>query len=80
MQNFWNHPFSCHNSLSPTDIPIDFSDPDDDYLLAYALIEEVDYIVTGDAALLALQAFGGVTIVDPRRFLAVLENKNRSSK
>ncbi len=48
------------------------SDPDDNRVLEAALEGEAGYIVTGDAALLALQTFEGVSIVTPARFLAVL--------
>jgi len=48
------------------------SDPDDDYLLGCAAAGGVDYLVTGDAALLAVGRYRGVTILDGRQFLAVL--------
>ena len=57
------------------DIPSLSPDPDDDYLLAYGLIEEVDYIVTGDTALLALGEFDSVKIIQLRSFLDLLEEK-----
>ena len=47
-------------------------DPDDDYLLGCAAASHVDYIVTGDNALLAVAQYRGVTIVDGRQFLDVL--------
>ena len=47
-------------------------DPDDDHLLGCAAARRVDYIVTGDSALLAVGQFDGVTIVDGRQFLSVL--------
>ena len=47
-------------------------DPDDDYLLGCAAAGGVDYLVTGDADLLAVGRYRGVTIVDGRQFLGVL--------
>ena len=46
--------------------------PDDDYLLGCAAAGGVDYLVTGDADLLAVGRYRGVTIVDARQFLGVL--------
>ena len=47
-------------------------DPDDDYLLGCAAAGGFDYLVTGDADLLAVGRYRGVTIVDARQFLGVL--------
>lgn len=47
--------------------------PEDDLILATAVSAHADYLVTGDRQLQALGIFRGVTIVSPRRFLAVLE-------
>jgi putative PIN family toxin of toxin-antitoxin system len=47
-------------------------DPDDDYLLGCAAAGGVDYLVTGDADLLAVRRYRDVAIVDARTFLAVL--------
>lgn len=43
-------------------------DPDDDVILACALEGRADYLVTGDADLLALKSFKGIRIVTPREF------------
>ena len=48
------------------------TDPDDDYRLGCAAAGGVEYLVTGDAALLAVGQYRGVTIVDGRQFLSVL--------
>ena len=45
------------------------SDPDDDKFLACALASGAGYIVTGDRALLKLDGFRGITIMNPRRFV-----------
>lgn len=50
-------------------------DPDDDYLIAYSLVHEVDYLVTGDPHLLVVGQIEGVKIVEPRRFLEVLREE-----
>lgn len=47
-------------------------DPKDDYLIAYAVIGEADYLVTGDKDLLVLEQIAGVTIVTPARFADLL--------
>lgn len=45
-------------------------DPDDDHVLAVALLAGADAIVTGDKDLLVLHPFRGVAIVRPRDFWA----------
>lgn len=47
-------------------------DPNDDYLIALAMLHEVDYIVTRDRDLLDLGEVSSVKIVDPVAFLALL--------
>lgn len=48
-------------------------DPDDDYILAYALVGAADYLVTGDKDLLTLQGqITGLAIVTPAQFNDVL--------
>ncbi len=44
-------------------------DPKDDYLLAYALMEKADYLLTGDEDLLVIGRLQGVQIVSPATFL-----------
>ena len=55
-----------------TSIPAAVRDPKDDYLLAYALVGGVDYLVTGDRDLLDLGPVAGLTIVSPAAFAAAL--------
>lgn len=50
-------------------IPAVTRDPKDDYLLAYAVVGEADYLITGDNDLLVLQQAVGVTICTPRDFV-----------
>jgi hypothetical protein len=44
-------------------------DPNDDHVLAAALAADADYIVTGDADLLALRTYQNIQIVTVRGFL-----------
>lgn len=53
--------------------PVVTRDPKDDYLLAYALVGQADYLVTGDADLSSLDEVEGVKIVTPAEFLSVLQ-------
>ena len=57
------------------DIPTVTRDRKDDYLLAYAVIGQVDYLVTGDMDLLVLDPVGPVRIVRPADFLAILSQQ-----
>jgi hypothetical protein len=57
------------------DIPTVTRDRKDDYLLAYAVIGNVDYLVTGDMDLLVLDPVGPVRIVRPADFLAILSQQ-----
>lgn len=56
------------------EIPAVTRDPKDDYLLAYAVVGEADYLVTGDDDLLVLGNVEGVKIVTAREFLAILHS------
>lgn len=47
----------------------------DDYLLAYAMVGDADYLVTGDDDLLVLKQIHKIKIVSPLEFLQVLEGK-----
>lgn len=60
------------------EIPTVTRDRKDDYLLAYAVIGQVDYLVTGDMDLLVLDHVGPVQIVRPADFLAVLSQQSPS--
>jgi len=53
-------------------IPAVVRDPKDDYLLAYAVVGEADYLVSGDRDLLVLKEVEGVRILSPREFLRTL--------
>jgi uncharacterized protein len=50
-------------------------DPKDDYLIAYGIVYDADYLVTGDADLLILQASELLKIVTPADFLAILRKE-----
>lgn len=54
-------------------IPKVTRDPKDDYLLAYALVGEADYLITGDKDLLELQGqIAGLDILTPAQFIDAL--------
>jgi putative PIN family toxin of toxin-antitoxin system len=53
-------------------IPAVTRDPKDDYLIAYALIGEADFLVTGDTDLLDLKSVGKLRILTPADFVATL--------
>ncbi len=54
------------------------TDPDDNRVLEAAVEAEADYIVTGDRDLLDLESHGGVKIVTPAEFLAILAEARNS--
>jgi len=54
--------------------PAVLRDPDDDYVLAYALMASADYLLTGDKDLLAFQGqVVGLAIVTPAQLAQALE-------
>ena len=53
-------------------IPQICRDPKDNYLLAYAVVGQADYLVTGDEDLLVLRSVETVEIVTPPRFQEML--------
>jgi uncharacterized protein len=50
-------------------------DAKDDYLVAYAVVNEANYLITGDADLLVLGCVGDLEIVNSSQFIAVLQDK-----
>ncbi|TAK30785.1 MAG: putative toxin-antitoxin system toxin component, PIN family [Chloroflexota bacterium] len=56
-------------------IPAVCRDAKDDYLLAYALVGQADYLVTGDNDLLVLGEVERMRIVSPADFLKVLRGR-----
>ena len=49
-------------------------DPKDNYLFAHAVLEDADYLVSGDGDLLALRDVSPVKIVSPAEFLRILSD------
>ena len=47
--------------------------PEDDLVLATAVSAAAEYLVTGDRELQRLGSYGGVTILNPRAFLDLLQ-------
>ena len=54
------------------EIPQVTRDPKDDYLLAYAMVGEADYLVTGDKDLLVLENIDRLKIITPALFARLL--------
>lgn len=54
-------------------------DPGDDYLIAHAILAQVDFLVTRDRDLLDLEHAGAVRIVDPVAFLSLLRSMQDES-
>ena len=50
-------------------------DPDDNRVLEAAVAGEADYIVSGDRDLLDLGEYGGIRILRPAEFVALLESQ-----
>ena len=56
----------------PEPFPEITRDPKDDYLLAYAMVGQAEYLVSGDSDLLALGPVEGLAILSPADFARVL--------
>jgi putative PIN family toxin of toxin-antitoxin system len=54
------------------EIPVVTRDAKDDYLVAYAMVGECDYLVTGDPDLLVVEEIGHLRIVSPAAFQKML--------
>lgn len=61
-------------------LPAVVRDPKDDCLVAYALVGQADYLVTGDRDLLSLGAVGQVRIVRPADFVRELDPREGASR
>ncbi len=57
----------------PDDIPAISRDPDDDRVIACAVVGRADVIVSGDQDLLALERVGDIPVMTAAQFLACLE-------
>ena len=57
----------------PETFPRICRDPDDDRLIACAVVGEADVIVSGDNDLLALERVGDIPILTAAQFLEMLE-------
>ena len=53
----------------------DATHPEDDLILATAVSADAEFLVTGDAQLLKLGNYRGVTILSPRAFLDLLNSE-----
>lgn len=61
--------------LQPSRLPRVTRDPRDDYLVAPAVLAQVDHVVSGDNDLLILGEITGVRIVSPAEFIAILDDE-----
>ena len=59
-------------------IPSAVRDPEDNYLIAQALLGRADYLVTGDEDLLALGEVEDLRIVTPRQFAEIVSKPDNS--
>lgn len=55
-------------AVVPDDVPAVSRDPDDDQVLAAAVVGDVEAIVTGDRDLLVLESHRGIAILSPAEF------------
>lgn len=55
-------------AVVPDDVPAVSRDPDDDQVLAAAVVGDVEAIVTGDRDLLVLETHRGIAILTPAEF------------
>lgn len=61
------------SNLQPLEAIAAYSrDPKDDYLVAYGIINDVDYLITGDKDLLVLNRVQALQIVTPSQFHKLL--------
>lgn len=73
IDNFVEQMTLLQNDVMPLEtIPTFSRDPDDDYLIAYGVVNEVDYLVTDDMDLLVLRQVANLKIISPRAFLRLL--------
>ncbi len=61
----------------PEIIPQVCRDPDDDWVIACAVVGRADIIVSGDRDLLDLERVGGIPILSARQFLLRLQDQGR---
>jgi uncharacterized protein len=54
------------------EIPVVTRDAKDDYLVAYAMVGECDYLVTGDPDVLVVKKIGHLQIVSPAAFQKII--------
>jgi putative PIN family toxin of toxin-antitoxin system len=54
------------------EIPVVTRDAKDDYLIAYAMVGECDYLVTGDPDVLVIEKIGQLQIVSPAAFRKII--------
>ena len=63
----------------PETVPRICRDPDDDWLIACAVVGQADVLVSGDEDLLALQRVGGIPILTAVQFLEIAVRVSEAS-
>ena len=62
--------------VEPVALPAPVSrDPDDDMVLATAIVAKADVLISGDDDLLCLKNHHGIRILSPRQFLELLDGR-----
>lgn len=61
----------------PPPYPAVIRDPDDDFLIAHAIVSDVDYVVSWDKDLRDLGEFDSIKLVSPPAFLHALRQAGR---
>jgi uncharacterized protein len=61
--------------VEPLQVAAVSRDPDDDHVLAAAVVGEAEYIVTRDKDLLSMRSYAGMEIVEPGPFLGIARAK-----
>ena len=74
MQFVAGEPAGVAKEVSPTEVEVD---ADDALALGEALAARAEFFVTGDAALLELDAISTMRIASPRRFWEILQAQKR---
>lgn len=72
IEQFMRQLDSLSNLQQLEDIPAYSRGRKDDYLVAYGVVNEVDYLITGDKDLLVLNRVGTMQIVTPSQFRKLL--------
>jgi uncharacterized protein len=77
IEQFLNEMAAMTELLPPLEEVTAYSrDPKDDYLVEYGVVNEADFLITGDLDLLVLGRVGTLQIVKPSQFVEILREQN----